>query len=124
MLQLFIPFQRLAPDNEFRTPEKSGGKGRGIWRKFLTDFELFSSLKFRLSPDFESLKLIRLQKFLSRLFNRLMKSWSWVLLIVATILIKWASLYPDWVEKNYTYGIFPVIAKVQRFLFGWLPVSI
>jgi hypothetical protein len=53
-----------------------------------------------------------------------MKSWSWVLLITCTILIKWTSLYPDWIEKNYTYGIFPVIAKVQRFLFGWIPFSI
>jgi len=65
-----------------------------------------------------------LQKFLSHLFNRLMKSWSWVLLIVFTILIKWASWYPDWVEANYTYGIYPVISKVQRFLLGWIPFSI
>ena len=53
-----------------------------------------------------------------------MKSWSWVLLIVLTILIKWVSWYPDWVEKNYTYGIYPVISKIQRFLFGWIPFSI
>src|SRR5215510_13060605 len=53
-----------------------------------------------------------------------MKSWSWVLLIVSAILIKWVSLYPDWVEKNYTYGIYPVISKIQRFLFGWIPFSI
>jgi hypothetical protein len=53
-----------------------------------------------------------------------MKSWSWVLLIVATILIKWASLYPGFVERNYTYGIYPLISRVQRFLFGWLPISI
>jgi hypothetical protein len=65
-----------------------------------------------------------LQKFLSRLFNQLMKSWSWVLLILSAIFIKWVSLYPDWVEKNYTYGIYPVISKIQRFLFGWIPFSI
>ena len=65
-----------------------------------------------------------MQKFLSRLFDRLMKSWSWVLLIVATILIKWVSLYPDWVERNYTYGIYPGISKLQRLLFGWIPFSI
>jgi hypothetical protein len=53
-----------------------------------------------------------------------MKSWSWVLLIVLAILIKWVSLYPEWVEKNYTYGIYPVFSKVQRFLFGWIPFSI
>jgi hypothetical protein len=65
-----------------------------------------------------------LQKFLSRLFYRLMKSWSWVLLIVLTILIKWASWYPDWVENNYTYGVYPYLTKIQRFLFGWLPFSV
>jgi hypothetical protein len=53
-----------------------------------------------------------------------MKSWSWVLLIVFTILIKWVSLYPGWVERNYTYGIYPLISKIQRFLFGWIPFSI
>src|SRR5262245_52492573 len=53
-----------------------------------------------------------------------MKSWSWVLLIILTILIKWVSLYPGWVERNYTYGIYPLVSKVQRFLFGWIPFSI
>lgn len=53
-----------------------------------------------------------------------MKSWSWVLLVVLTILIKWASWYPGWVERNYSLGIYPVIARVQRFLFGWIPISI
>jgi hypothetical protein len=65
-----------------------------------------------------------LQQFLSRLFARLMKSWSWVVLILLTIAIKWVSLYPGWVEKNYTYGLYPLIARVQRFLFGWIPFSI
>lgn len=65
-----------------------------------------------------------MQAFLSRLFARLMKSWSWVLLIVLTILIKWVSLYPGWVERNYTYGIYPLVSKIQRFLFGWIPFSI
>lgn len=65
-----------------------------------------------------------MQQFLSRLFSRLMKSWSWVLLVILTIVIKWISLYPDWVERNYSRGIYPVIAKLQRFLFGWIPFSI
>ena len=65
-----------------------------------------------------------MQRFLSRLFDRLMKSWSWVVLILLTVLIKWASWYPEWVEKYYTYGVYPVITKVQRTLFGWLPFSI
>lgn len=65
-----------------------------------------------------------MQQFLARLFDRLMKSWSWVLLIVGSILIKWVSWYPGWVERNYTYGVYPVISRVQRFLFGWIPFSV
>ncbi|MES1222295.1 MAG: DUF3810 domain-containing protein [Bacteroidota bacterium] len=65
-----------------------------------------------------------MQQFLSRLFYRLMKSWTWVLLILLSIFIKWMSWYPEWVEKNYSLGIYPVISKVQRFLFGWIPFSI
>src|SRR4030095_5917573 len=53
-----------------------------------------------------------------------MKSWSWVLLIVLTILIKWVSWYPGWVERNYSQGVYPWIAKLQRFLFGWIPLSV
>lgn len=65
-----------------------------------------------------------MKKFLSRVLARLMKSRGWVLVIILTILIKWVSWYPGWVERNYTYGVYPVISKVQRFLFGWLPFSI
>jgi hypothetical protein len=54
----------------------------------------------------------------------MMKSWNWVLLILLTIAIKWLSFYPEWVEKNYSLGIYPVISKVQRFLFGWIPFSL
>jgi len=53
-----------------------------------------------------------------------MKSWSWVLLVLLTIAIKWVSWYPEWVEKNYSVTVYPAIARVQRFLFGWIPFSI
>ncbi|MET0635085.1 MAG: DUF3810 domain-containing protein [Chitinophagaceae bacterium] len=65
-----------------------------------------------------------MQKFLSRLFPMIMKSWSWILLIVLVILIKWMALYPETVERYYTYGIYPVIARVLRFLLGWIPFSV
>jgi hypothetical protein len=65
-----------------------------------------------------------LQKILTRIFNRLMKSWSWILLIVLTICIKWVSFYPVWVEKNYSQGLYPVLSKIQRILFGWIPFSV
>ena len=65
-----------------------------------------------------------MKEFLSRLFQRIMKGWTWALLIVLAILIKWVSLYPGWIERNYTYGIYPIISSVQRFLLGWIPFSI
>jgi hypothetical protein len=53
-----------------------------------------------------------------------MKSKTWVFLVLATIFIKWVSLYPDFIEKHYSNGVYPVISKVQRILFGWIPFSI
>jgi uncharacterized protein DUF3810 len=53
-----------------------------------------------------------------------MKTWSWVLLILTTVLIKLSSLYPDFIEKYYSNGFYPVFSKIQRFLFGWIPFSI
>ncbi|MBK8951585.1 MAG: DUF3810 domain-containing protein [Chitinophagaceae bacterium] len=53
-----------------------------------------------------------------------MKSKIWVLLILLTILIKFVSWYPYWVELNYTRSIYPYVSKIQRFLFGWIPISI
>src|SRR5687767_10219967 len=53
-----------------------------------------------------------------------MKSWSWVLVIILSIVIKWVSWYPGWVETNYSRGVYPVISQIQRFLFGWIPFSV
>ena len=65
-----------------------------------------------------------MQQFLSSLFRKLMKTWSWVLLILFVILIKFSSLYPGFIEKYYSNGLYPIISKIQRFLFGWIPFSI
>jgi len=53
-----------------------------------------------------------------------MKTWSWVLLILVTVLIKFSSLYPGFIEKYYANGFYPVFSKIQRLLFGWIPFSI
>lgn len=53
-----------------------------------------------------------------------MKAWSWLLLILAAITIKFASTQPLWVEENYSNGIYPMISKIQRSIFGWIPFSI
>lgn len=65
-----------------------------------------------------------MQKLIARIFSVLMKSKSWVFLILSVILIKWVSLYPAIIEKYYSNGAYPVISKVQRVLFGWIPFSI
>ena len=53
-----------------------------------------------------------------------MKAWSWILLILAAVLIKFASTQSLWVEENYSNGIYPLISSVQRSIFGWIPFSI
>ncbi|MCX8020212.1 MAG: DUF3810 domain-containing protein [Chitinophagaceae bacterium] len=65
-----------------------------------------------------------MQKIIARFFSKLMKSKSWVLVILLSVFIKWVSLYPDWVERNYSNTFYPLISRLQRFLFGWIPFSI
>ena len=38
--------------------------------------------------------------------------------------IKIFSLFPDAVERYYSTGLYPVISRGQRILFGWLPFSV
>jgi len=48
----------------------------------------------------------------------------WVILFGVAILIKIFSLFPHAVEKYYSTGIYPVISRFLRILFGWIPFSI
>ncbi|MCU0386519.1 MAG: DUF3810 domain-containing protein [Flavihumibacter sp.] len=45
------------------------------------------------------------------------------LLAGTALFIKLVSIFPDLVEKYYSVGVYPVISRVQRFLFGWMPLS-
>jgi len=65
-----------------------------------------------------------LRQLFGSVFDKLMKAWSWALLILLAVLIKFSSLYPGFIEQYYSNGIYPVISKIQRFLFGWIPFSI
>ena len=65
-----------------------------------------------------------MQKLIARIFAVLMKSKGWVFLILSVIFIKWVSLYPAFIEKYYTGGVYPIISRVQRILFGWIPFSL
>ncbi|MBS1597970.1 MAG: DUF3810 domain-containing protein [Bacteroidetes bacterium] len=48
----------------------------------------------------------------------------WFLLIGIAVFIKIFSLFPLAVEKYYSTGIYPVIARILRIFFGWIPFSI
>lgn len=46
-----------------------------------------------------------------------------LLLLPAILLVKLLSLFPNAIEQYYSTGIYPVIAKSFRYVFGWLPFS-
>src|SRR5437762_3780214 len=52
-----------------------------------------------------------------------MKAWTWGVLILLAVLIKFSSSFSGLIEQSYSNGIYPVISKIQRFLFGWIPFS-
>lgn len=56
--------------------------------------------------------------------NKLIKAWRWAILIFLVIIIKFSSAFSGFIERNYSNGIYPVISKIQRFLFGWIPFSL
>ena len=41
----------------------------------------------------------------------------------AALLLNLLSGHPAWVEKNYTNGLYPGMARTMRLLTGWLPFS-
>jgi hypothetical protein len=49
---------------------------------------------------------------------------AWICLVVLAAGIKIFSFFPRAVEKYYAMGLYPIIARLQRILFGWLPFSI
>ena len=64
-----------------------------------------------------------MQQFLGIILEKMMRAWSWVTLILLAILIKLSSLSSGFIEEYYSNGFYPIISKIQRFLFGWLPFS-
>lgn len=49
---------------------------------------------------------------------------TWAVLILLAASIKVLSFYPYVVERYYSRGIYPVLARFQRALFGWIPFSV
>jgi hypothetical protein len=48
----------------------------------------------------------------------------WICLVVLAITIKIVSYFPPVVERWYSHGVYPVISRFQRILFGWIPFSV
>lgn len=46
-----------------------------------------------------------------------------LLLLVQIILLQVLKRFPQFVETYYSLGIYPVISKISRILFGWIPFS-
>ncbi|MFI2742861.1 DUF3810 domain-containing protein [Zhouia sp. PK063] len=40
------------------------------------------------------------------------------------IIVKLLGKHPDLIEKYYSNGIYPVISKISRYVFGWIPFSV
>ncbi len=47
-----------------------------------------------------------------------------VFILIISVLIKISTFYPDWIENNYSRGIYPYISWFYRSLLGWIPFSI
>ncbi|MCM5528738.1 DUF3810 domain-containing protein [Parasegetibacter sp. NRK P23] len=50
--------------------------------------------------------------------------WKWIVAIVLVIGIKWFSVHHPSVERYYSNGVYPPLARLLRTLFGWLPFSL
>jgi hypothetical protein len=47
-----------------------------------------------------------------------------LLLILQIIGLKLLTFFPEFIEKNYSNGIYPIISKFSRICLGWIPFSI
>jgi hypothetical protein len=56
--------------------------------------------------------------------NRILTIISAVCILVFIVLIKIVTFYPEWIEKNYSRGLYPNISWFYRKLFGWIPFSL
>ncbi|WP_010522565.1 DUF3810 domain-containing protein [Aquimarina agarivorans] len=47
-----------------------------------------------------------------------------LLLPVQILIIKWISNWPEWIETNYSLGLYPKISKLSRSIFGYFDSSV
>ena len=47
-----------------------------------------------------------------------------LLLPLQFLMLQLLKFFPEFVEKHYSLGLYPLISKVSRYLFGWVPFSV
>ena len=47
----------------------------------------------------------------------------WLIPLILVVCLKIFSFFPDAVEKYYSTGVYPLISRLLRLLFGWIPFS-
>lgn len=58
------------------------------------------------------------------MFKSLLRDRLLISLLIISILIKIFSMNSAWVERYYTFGLYPVISGILRSAFGWIPFSV
>lgn len=58
------------------------------------------------------------------MFKSILRDRLLISLLIVSVVIKAFSLNPLWVEKYYTFALYPVISSALRFLLGWIPFSV
>lgn len=50
--------------------------------------------------------------------------WKTIAALSVVMVIRWWGSSPERIERWYTFGLYPVIARLQRLITGWLPFSL
>ncbi|QEC56249.1 DUF3810 domain-containing protein [Flavisolibacter ginsenosidimutans] len=58
------------------------------------------------------------------MFKALFRDRFLLLLVFLAVLLKLFSFNAAWVERYYTFGLYPGLSKTLRWLFGWIPFSL
>src|SRR5215204_3858555 len=58
------------------------------------------------------------------MLKSLLRDRHFLILLSLAILVKLFSLNESWVERYYTYGIYPFLSRLLRMLLGWIPFSV
>lgn len=58
------------------------------------------------------------------MLKSLLRDRNFLVLLFIALAIRLFSLREDWVERFYTYGLYPYLSRLLRALFGWIPFSV